>query len=82
MEEIQIISKNFAKGKMITDVNDIVKLAEQRKSIYHDGCMQIRPASFYLQWRFILLLRLLNKANLFYTIPIRKNTKLFVTTKK
>jgi hypothetical protein len=59
------ISKNCYKGEVITNPNDIHRLALERKSIYFVN-WGIKPAAIYLSMQFILVIRLINEGKLFF----------------
>lgn len=56
------VSKNFNKGGQITDINVIVMLAKNRKSLVVNGT--VKPAAIILNW----ILRDIIKAKIFYAI--------------
>lgn len=58
---MEMISKNIAKGEFISDVREIQRLANEKKSViqsvrYANTNYIVRPASFYLGWPLILVL--------------------------
>ena len=59
------ISKNCYKGEVITNPNDIYRLATEKKSIYYVN-WGIKPAAIYLSMQFILVIRLINEGKLFF----------------
>lgn len=61
------ISKNFVTDQVITDVNDIVKIAENKGSIYVAYWKRTSPAAFILGMQFMLVLKWTNN-NQFYKI--------------
>ena len=82
MEEIQIISKNFAKGEVITNVLEIKELAEQKKSIYDSGCFGMKPAAIFMEMHLSMILYSIERQHFYRTIPIAKSRKYLVTEKK
>ena len=61
------ISKNCYKGELITNPNDILELARQRRSIYTPN-WGIKPAAIYLSMQFVIIMRLINNKRLFFVI--------------
>ncbi len=61
------ISKNCFKGELITNPNDILRLALERKSIYYVH-WKIKPAAIYLSMQFSIIMRLINDKKLFFVI--------------
>lgn len=59
------ISKNCYKGEVITNPNDIHRLALEKKSIYYDN-WGIKPAAIYLSMQFSIVMRLINDKQLFF----------------
>jgi hypothetical protein len=59
------ISKNCYKGEVITNPNDIHRLALERKSIYFVN-WGIKPAAIYLSMQFMIVMRLVNEGKLFF----------------
>lgn len=62
-----MVSKNISKGEPINDLKDIVRLANEGKSIImqrHKDWHEVRPAAFYQNWRLIDL----SRVKFFYTI--------------
>ncbi len=59
------ISKNCYKGEVITNPNDIHRLALERKSIYFVN-WGIKPAAIYLSMQFMIVMRLINEGKLFF----------------
>jgi hypothetical protein len=64
---MQKISKNCYKGEVITNPNDIQRLALERKSIYYYN-WKIKPAAIYLSMQFSIVMRLINNKELFLVI--------------
>lgn len=67
------ISKNIYKGEQILDIREIIRLANERKSIiqkanYANRMYIVRPAAFYLNWP----LRLLLICKFYYAIKIKE----------
>jgi hypothetical protein len=60
------ISKNCFKGEVITNPNDIHRLALERKSIYYER-WGVKPAAIYLSMQFMIVMRLINDKRLFFT---------------
>lgn len=59
------ISKNFSKGGEITKMDEIVRLANEGKSLILNG--QIKPAAFAQNWTIKMLLR----SKIYYAIDDR-----------
>jgi hypothetical protein len=59
------ISKNCYKGEVITNPNDIHRLALEKKSIYFVN-WGIKPAAIYLSMQFMIVMRLINEKKLFF----------------
>jgi hypothetical protein len=51
----QQVSKNFNKGKLITDTSDIMKIAKEGGSVYVKNRDRLLPAAFLISWQFRLL---------------------------
>lgn len=64
------ISKNFNKGGQITDLNEIVRLASEKKSIVIRD--QVRPAAFIQNW----MLRDILKSKIYYAINDNEITEI------
>lgn len=54
------VSKNMRRGALITDLNELVQLAQDRQSvvIFAGGSHYIRPAAFILNWQLSMVLRM------------------------
>ena len=61
------VSKNFHKGELITNPNEIYRLAIEKKSIYTPN-IGVKPAAFLLSMQFMLIMKLINDKKLFYTV--------------
>lgn len=59
------ISKNYYKGSNITDHLEIIRLANEKKSIYHPN-WGIKPAAIILSMQFRVVLDLINRKMLYY----------------
>lgn len=59
------ISKNFSKGAEITKMDEIVRLANEGKSLILNG--QIKPAAFAQNWTIKMLLR----SKIYYAVDDR-----------
>jgi hypothetical protein len=66
------ISKNCFKGEVITNPNDIQRLALEKKSIYYVN-WGIKPAAIYMSMQFIIIMRLINNGKLFFVNKINCN---------
>jgi len=67
------ISKNIYKGEQILDIQEIIRLANEGKSIvqkanYTNRMYIVRPAAFYLNWP----LRLILAYKFYYAIKIKE----------
>ena len=60
------ISKNYYKGDLIKNTEELIILAEQKKSIYTKN-WGIKPASVIINMSFKIVIHLLN-SNLLYNI--------------
>lgn len=68
-----MVSKHIAKGELISDVREILRLANEKKSViqavgYANTSYIVRPASFYLGWP----LRLVLNSRFYYSIKVNK----------
>ena len=61
------ISKNCYRGELLTDPNDIHKLALQKRCIYYEN-WGVKPAAIFLSMQFILIMRLINEKKLHFVI--------------
>lgn len=65
------ISKNCYKGELITNPNDIIRFALEKRSIYYVN-WGIKPAAIYQSMHFSLVMRLINDKKLFTVINKNK----------
>lgn len=75
MEDAIQISKNFIKGETIKDAQELLKLANEKKSVYHE-CWGIKPASVIINMNFYIVMRAINYNGLYKTIkfkPLKTN---------
>jgi hypothetical protein len=63
------ISKNCFKGGVITDPNDLCKLALEKKSVYYRN-WGVKPAAIYLSMQFTIVIRLIDQRELFNVIKL------------
>ena len=59
------ISKNCYKGEVVTNPNDIYRLATEKKSIYYVN-WGIKPAAIYLSMQFKIVMDLISRGKLFF----------------
>lgn len=59
------ISTNCYKEEIITNVNDILRLSKEKKSIWKNN-WGIKPASFYLHLPLIVILRMIEYRSLYF----------------
>ena len=64
---MQKISKNCYKGELITNSNEIYRLAIEKKSVYTPN-WGIKPAAILLSMQFIIIMRLINNKQLWYVM--------------
>lgn len=62
---MESISKNCVKGERITSMNDITRLANERKSVYCD-CWGIRPAAVIYSMQFKSVARIFHGRGFFF----------------
>ena len=61
------ISKNCYKGELITNPNEIYRLALEKKSIYTPN-WEVKPAAVLLSMQFIIIIGLINDKRLWYVV--------------
>lgn len=61
------ISKNCYKGELITNPNEIYRLAIEKKSVYTPN-WGVKPAAVLLSMQFRIIMRLINDKKLWYTV--------------
>ena len=61
------ISKNCYKGELLTNPNDVIRLALERKSIYMAN-WGIKPAAIYLSMQFKIIMHLIDSKRLWFVI--------------
>lgn len=63
------VSKNIYRGGLITDINEIQRLALEKKSVVLRLGAQhlVRPAAFILGWPLFMIL----KADLYYSVRVQ-----------
>ena len=61
------ISKNCYKGELITNPNEIYRLAIEKKSIYTPN-WGVKPAAVLLSMQFRIIMGLINDKKLWYTV--------------
>jgi len=66
------ISKNCFKGELITSLNDIYRLALEKKSIYYKN-WGIKPAAVYLYIQVMIVMRLICGKKLFFVNKVKSN---------
>lgn len=71
MEETIQISENFIKGKPITTTEQLMRLAHEKKSVYHSG-FKIKPASVIINMNFMCVIHMINRGMLHETIKLVK----------
>ena len=65
------VSKNFLKGDAIKSVEELIKLSEEKKSVYHHN-IGIKPASVFMHMQLSFLIQLIKYNSLFLTVKIPK----------
>jgi hypothetical protein len=67
---MEMVTKNIGKGEPINDLRELVRLANEKKSIivYGGWGCYVRPAAFMINWS----LGQLAKMRFFYSININK----------
>lgn len=63
------------KGELITDVNEITRLAKEGKSVWNKRWNRTSPASFLEHWRLKDIAGLVNLKYLFYYEPTKVKIK-------
>ena len=64
---MEVISKNCHKGELLTNPNDILELALQRRSVYTQN-WGIKPASIYLSMQLRFVLQLIKDRKLYFVV--------------
>jgi hypothetical protein len=62
------ISKNCYKGELITNPFDIKRLAIERKSVYLNGGIGLRPAAWFLCLQLSFVLDMIERKQLFFVV--------------
>lgn len=65
------ISENFIKGEPITTTEQLIRLAYEKKSIYHTG-FKIKPAAVIINMNFMCVMQMINRGMLHETIKLVK----------
>lgn len=65
------ISDNFIKGYEITSTDELIRLAHNKKSVYHSN-FGIKPASVIINMNFSCVIRMIERNLLFTTIKLVK----------
>lgn len=65
------ISENFIKGEPITTTEQLIRLAREKKSIYHSG-FKIKPAAVIINMNFMFVIQMINRGMLHETIKLVK----------
>lgn len=66
------VSKNMKRGAQITDLNELVQLAEDKCSVViymNRYTFYVRPAAFILNWQLCMILRV----RIYNCLPIKKS---------
>lgn len=63
------------KGELITDVNEIIRLADERKSVWCEHWERTCPAIFLVNWRLIDIADLIKLKRVFYYNTVNKPIK-------
>jgi len=73
------VSKNIYKGGQITDLNEIKKLAEEKKSVVIAGAFGywVKPAGWVMHWSLAMILRF----KIFYAVKESEITEVEFETK-
>jgi len=71
MDSVTQISANFIKGESINDPCELISMAHDKKSIYHD-VWGLKPASVIINMNFAIVTRALFENRIFKTIKIVK----------
>jgi hypothetical protein len=66
MKNIERASKNYLKDKVITDPNELIAMARNRKSFYHFN-WGVKPAAILMSMHFSIIMRNIKSGN-FWTI--------------
>lgn len=66
------ISVNCYKGELLTNPIDLIRLANERKSVYCNNVWGILPAAFMLGMTCNIVMRAINNKQLFYVINSKK----------
>lgn len=70
MEETIQISKNFIKGESIKDVDELMELMNNKKSVYHNN-WGVKPASVIVNMSFYCVMKMIQSKMLFKTIKFK-----------
>lgn len=62
------ISKNCYKGELITNPFDIKRLAYERKSVYLNGGIGLRPAAWFLSLQLSFILDRIERRQLYFVV--------------